>query len=141
MCLSWLQLRYKFSGENGLSFSLLLLLSRFSRVSDSVRPHRWQPTRLHRPWDSQGKNTGVGCHFSLPVEYKPCHLCGGRCGNIYPKTFHNRNWLTMIKIHFLLGMQIQKSTTTCQQSDTTIDYHKSTMTKQFIFTYVRRIHR
>ena len=27
-----------------------------------MRPHRWQPTRLHRPWDSPGKNTGVGCH-------------------------------------------------------------------------------
>ena len=44
---------------------LLLLLSRFSRVRDSVRPHRWQPTRLPRPWDSPGKNTGVGCHFLL----------------------------------------------------------------------------
>ena len=32
---------------------------------DSVRPHRWQPTRLCRPWDSPGKNTGVGCHFLL----------------------------------------------------------------------------
>ena len=28
-------------------------------------PHRRQPTRLHRPWDSPGKNTGVGCHFLL----------------------------------------------------------------------------
>ena len=34
---------------------LLLLLSRVSRV----RPHRRQPTRLPRPWDSPGKNTGV----------------------------------------------------------------------------------
>ena len=32
-------------------------------MSDSVRPHRWQPTRLPHPWDSPGKNTGVGCHF------------------------------------------------------------------------------
>ena len=33
-------------------------------MSDSVRPHRQQqPTRLHHPWDSPGKNTGVGCHF------------------------------------------------------------------------------
>ena len=31
-------------------------------MSDSVRPHRRQPTRLPRPWDSPGKNTGVGCH-------------------------------------------------------------------------------
>ena len=29
-------------------------------------PYRWQPTRLPRPWDSPGKNTGVGCHFLLP---------------------------------------------------------------------------
>ena len=28
-------------------------------------PHRWQPNRLPRPWDSPGKNTGVGCHFLL----------------------------------------------------------------------------
>ena len=34
-------------------------------MSDSVRPHRWKPTRLPRPWDSPGKNTGVGCHFLL----------------------------------------------------------------------------
>ena len=36
-----------------------------SVVSDSVRPHRRQPTRLCRSWDSPGKNTGVGCHFLL----------------------------------------------------------------------------
>ena len=36
-----------------------------SIVSDSVQPHRLQPTRLPRPWDSPGKNTGVGCHFLL----------------------------------------------------------------------------
>ena len=36
-----------------------------SVVSDSVRPHRQQPTRLPRPWDSPGKNTGVGCHCLL----------------------------------------------------------------------------
>ena len=34
-------------------------------VSDSVRPRRRQPTRLPHPWDSPGKNTGVGCHFLL----------------------------------------------------------------------------
>ena len=34
-------------------------------MSDSVRPHRRQPTRLPRPWDSPGKNTGMGCHFLL----------------------------------------------------------------------------
>ena len=46
-------------------FSQLLLLLSCFIVSDSVRPHRQQPTRLPHPWDSLGKNTGVGCHFLL----------------------------------------------------------------------------
>ena len=49
---------------NTYTLLLLLLLSCFS-VSDSVRPHRRQPIRLPRPWDSLGKSTGVGCHFLL----------------------------------------------------------------------------
>ena len=36
-----------------------------SVVSDSVQPHRQQPTRLLYPWDFPGKSTGVGCHFLL----------------------------------------------------------------------------
>ena len=53
----------------------MLLLSRFSRVRPDrhVRPHRRQPTRLPRLWDSPGKNTGVGCHF----------LCFHTCIGIY----------------------------------------------------------
>ena len=43
---------------------LLLLLSRFRRIW-LCPPHRRQPTRLPRPWDSPGKNTGVDCHFLL----------------------------------------------------------------------------
>ena len=43
---------------------LLLLLSRFSPVRLCATP-RQQPTRLPCPWDSPGKNTGVGCHFLL----------------------------------------------------------------------------
>ena len=34
-------------------------------MSDSVRPHRQQPTRLCCPWDTPAKNAGVGCHFLL----------------------------------------------------------------------------
>ena len=44
--------------------SKLLLLSHFNRVR-LLQPHRQQPTRLRCPWDSPGKNTGVGCHFLL----------------------------------------------------------------------------
>ena len=41
-----------------------------SVLSYSVRPHRWQPTRLRRPWDSPGKNIGVGCHFLHAWKWK-----------------------------------------------------------------------
>ena len=53
-----------------------------SVVSDSVRPHRQQPTRLPRPWDSPGKNTGVGCHVLpqgiFPTQELNLHLLLGR---------------------------------------------------------------
>ena len=46
-----------------------------SVVSDSVRPHRRQPTRLPRSWGSPGKNTGVGCHLLLQTQgSNPCLL-------------------------------------------------------------------
>ena len=35
------------------------------QLCQTLRPHRRQPTRLPCPWDSPGKNTGVGCHFLL----------------------------------------------------------------------------
>ena len=39
-----------------------------------MRPHRWQPTGLPHPWDSLGKNTGVGCHFLLQcVKWLMCY--------------------------------------------------------------------
>ena len=47
------------SNGNYISMSICAVMS------DSARPHRRQPTRLPRPWDSPGKNTGVGCHFLL----------------------------------------------------------------------------
>ena len=43
-------------------------------MSDSVRPHRWQPTRLLRPWDSPGKDTGVCCHFLLQCMHACCRF-------------------------------------------------------------------
>ena len=49
-------------------------------LSDSVQPHRRKPTRLPRPWDSSGKNTGVGCHFlfqcmKVKSESEVAHSC------------------------------------------------------------------
>ena len=48
---------------------VMLLLSRFSRVR-LCATHRWQPTRLLCPWDSPGKNSGVGCHFLIDTIMK-----------------------------------------------------------------------
>ena len=56
-CEEWLGAR-----KSTLSMLLLPLLSHFS-LSDAVWSHRRQPTRLPHPWDSPGKNPGVGCHF------------------------------------------------------------------------------
>ena len=47
-------------------------------MSNSVRPHRRQPTRLPCPWNFPGKNTGVGCHFLLQCvksETEVAQLC------------------------------------------------------------------
>ena len=44
---------------------MILHLFSAAKARDSVRPHRRQPTRLLCPWDSPGKNTGVGFHFLL----------------------------------------------------------------------------
>ena len=56
-------------------------------MSNSVRPHRWQPTRLPCPWDSPSKNTGVGCHFLLQCtkvksESEVAQLCLTLCHTI-----------------------------------------------------------
>ena len=50
-----------------------------SVVSNSVRPHRRQPTRLLRPWDFPGKSTGVGCHCLLLSSHDGSHF------EIYPE--------------------------------------------------------
>ena len=50
---------------SGRFFTICCCRQVASVVSDSVRPYRRQPTRLHHPWDSPGKSTGVGCHFLL----------------------------------------------------------------------------
>ena len=59
-----LYLSYSFS-QWSLLMSCCCCYEVASVMSNSVRPHRRQPSRLPRPWDSPGKNTGVGCHFLL----------------------------------------------------------------------------
>ena len=55
-----------------------------SVVSDSLQPHVLQPARLLCPWDSPGKNTGMGCHALLQGIFltqglNPCLLCLLHC--------------------------------------------------------------
>ena len=66
--------------NNLLLFPFIWLCQVASVISDSVQPHRWQLTRLPCPWDSPGKNTGVGCHCLLQCmkvksERKVAQLC------------------------------------------------------------------
>ena len=95
-----------------------------SVLSDSVRLHRGQPTRLPGPWDSPGKNTGVGCHFPLqcmkaksesevaqscPILSDPmdCSLPGSSVHGIFQArvlewgaiAFSNKVWQSQIKWH------------------------------------------
>ena len=52
-------------------------------MSDSVQPHRWQPTRLLCPWDSPGKNTGVNCHFLLQCMHT-CQAASVMSDSVWP---------------------------------------------------------
>ena len=82
-----------------------------SGVSNSVQPHRRQPTRPPRPWDSPGKNTGVGCHFLLqrmkvksesevaqlcptPSDPMDCSLPGSSVHGTFQATRLNISWET-----------------------------------------------
>ena len=62
---SWPRGWTRVSRITGRSFTIWAARVLSSVVSDSVRPHRRQPTRLPCSLDSPGKNTGVGCHFLL----------------------------------------------------------------------------
>ena len=56
----------RLSGEPSLEIrDAMLCYAKSLQSCPTLRPHRQQPTRLQRPWDSPGKNTGVGCHFLL----------------------------------------------------------------------------
>ena len=98
-------------------------------MSDSVRPHRQQPTRLHHPWDSPGKNTGAGCHFllqcrkvknesevaqSCPTLSNPmdCSLAGSSAHGIFQARVLEWVAIAFSEIHST-DIQITKHTHTC----------------------------
>ena len=81
-------------------------------MSDSVRPHRRQPTRLPHPWDSLGKNTGVGCHFLLQGIFLTQGLNLGllNCRRIFLPFFsHHRT--RQVLLHITLPPTSSKKTT------------------------------
>ena len=65
-----------------------------SVVSDSLRPHGLQSTRLFRPWDFPGKSTGVGCHCLLRLKLLDPVLGSGfrqlslGCFSVFSKTLY-----------------------------------------------------
>ena len=69
-------------GNNLLCYAVL----RRSVVSNSLQPHGLQPARLLCPWDSPGKNTGVGCHSLLqgffPTQGSNPHLLHWQAGSL-----------------------------------------------------------
>ena len=52
-------------GEREGAVRLTAAAAKSLQSCPTLQPHRRQPTRLPCPWDSPGKNTGVGCHFLL----------------------------------------------------------------------------
>ena len=69
-----------------------------SVMSDSVWPHRRQPTRLLCPWDSPGKNTGVGCHFLLQHKAQGTITARMNLRNNKELKMHNRQVTTTANI-------------------------------------------
>ena len=82
-------------------------------VSSSVWPHRWQPNRLLCPWDSPGKNTGVGCHFLLQCMHA-CYVTLVVSGSVRPHEQQPTRFFcprdspgknTAVGCHFLLQLR------------------------------------
>ena len=64
-------------------------------------PHRQQPTRLPRPWDSPGKNTGVGCHFLLqPWQELMWNLCLSTFPRHHPQYYKKKKGFYFIAKKF-----------------------------------------
>ena len=97
-------------------------------MSDSVRSHRRKPTRLPCPWDSPGKNTGVGCHFllqcrkekserevaqSCPTHSDPmdCSLPGSSVHGIFQARVLERGCHCLLQIYTLTTMKTSNAVT------------------------------
>ena len=61
----WNEIKYILKDQGNNLFLSSAAAAKLPQSCPTLRLHRGQPTRLPRPWDSPGKNTGVGCHFLL----------------------------------------------------------------------------
>ena len=103
-----------------------------------MRPHRRQPTRLPRPWDSPGKNTGVGCHFllqcmkvksqnevaqSCPTLRDPmdCSPPGSSVHGIFQARVLAWGAITFSKLFLLCSLKMISEGTRSNETDTTCD--------------------
>ena len=72
----------------------------------ALRPHRRQPTRLPRPWDSPSKNTGVGCHFLLQCRKVKSESKGAEEGECFSEVMREAGteslwrWLKQVYTYF-----------------------------------------
>ena len=109
-------------------------------MSDSVQPHRWQPTRLPCPWDSPGKNTGVGCHFPLqcikvesesevaqscptPSDPMDCSPPGSSIHGIFQARVLEWGAIAFSNNGILLSHKKERNNDICSHMNATRDYH------------------
>ena len=101
-------------------------------MSDSVRLHRRQPTKFPRPWDSPGKNAGVGCHFLQRMKVKS----GSEVASVMSDSVRPHRWQPTrllrpwdspsknagVGCHFLLqGMKVKSESEVAQVCPTLSD--------------------
>ena len=87
-----------------------------SDMLDSSRPHGPQPTRLLSPWNSPGKNTGVGCHFFLHRVFltqgsNPGLLIAGRFFSVLSEPYPRQGKGILTPASFLVSPKGKKSYT------------------------------
>ena len=114
-------------------------------MSDSLQPHRRQPTRLCCPWDSPGKNTGVACHFllqcmkvksesevpqSYPILCDPHGLQPTRLLRPWDSPGKSTGVGCQCLLRHMSDMSAKSRT---RLSDFTFTFHKNTISWQFMF--------
>ena len=90
-------------------------------MSNSVRPHRRQPTRLPHPWDSLGKNTGVGCHFLLQCMKSRPYIIDrsyrGEDSSFFQKSLKLSSQISLLWLNFTSAFELISVAKWCVMTD------------------------